>query len=148
MCSWNPPGNNELRGEETAVACVSCLEQTAIRTHYKSSVLHNNEKFKFKLHVSTTWRNRALTSSQDVFLLRLQQVNITHRIDQPTANQSQGGTAEGYPEYTSTDKDDTGLGMIWHESDLQRLDVWACTHISEHTIHKKRTREYFRSLFY
>ena len=51
-------------------------------------------------------------------------------MDQPTANQSQGrktmvGRAPGYPMYTLTDKDNSGLGRIRHDSDLQRPNLWA-----------------------
>lgn len=47
----------------------------------------------------------------------LQQENITGHIDHPNANQSHGrqtqrGKARWYPEYTCTDKDNAGLGMI------------------------------------
>lgn len=81
-----------------------------------------------------------MMSNQHMFLLFLeniclQQENITGHIDHPNANQSHGrqtqwGKAQWYPEYTCTDKDNAGLGMIWHESDLKRSDVWATAHIS------------------
>lgn len=62
----------------------------------------------------------AMMSSQNMFLLFLekicmQQVNIADHVNHPLANQSRGrqtqwGEAQWCPEYTCTDKDNTGLG--------------------------------------